>query len=392
MIYNNLSKRAKVKKTPPSFNFHFMKGAFLEVKSQDETEFEVNFFNHKTNELVYTTILKGGMWSAPSIKYFIKWRIEIFEKHTRKKVFEHIYNCKDKRVYIALGSKSLGDTLAWIPYIDEFRKLHGCKVICSTFHNDWLSPEYPEIEFVKPGRVVPNLYALYEIGWYYNEEGDIDSNMNPKDFKQYPLQQTPCHILSLPYKEIKPKIYVKREDAKYKKPYVIIAPHGSKHASYWHYPKGWQRVINFLNKHGYKAMMVTKEPLGDDWNDSKLGGTLTNVIDKTGDFPLQQRFTDIKNAKAFVGIGSGLSWVSWALNTPTILISGFSDPNSEMQDCYRIPAPPDVCSGCYNTQKLDAGDWEWCPFHKNTPRQFECGKNIHPEEVINNLKKILNIY
>ena len=34
--------------------------------------------------------------------------------------------------------------------------------------------------------------------------------------------------------------------------------------------------------------MLTAEPLGDEWHDSKLGGTLTRVIDKTGfDIPLE---------------------------------------------------------------------------------------------------------
>ena len=39
---------------------------------------------------------------------------------------------------------------------------------------------------------------------------------------------------------------------------------------------------------------------------------------------------------------------------------------------------------------LDAGDWEWCPDHKNTPRQFECTKSIKPEQVIESINKFLN--
>ena len=29
-------------------------------------------------------------------------------------------------------------------------------------------------------------------------------------------------------------------------------------------------------------------------------------------------------AKFFIGIGSGLSWLAWACNTKTVLVSGFS--------------------------------------------------------------------
>ena len=53
---------------------------------------------------------------------------------------------------------------------------------------------------------------------------------------------------------------------------------------------------------------------------------------------------------------------------------------------------PNVCNGCYNKVRLDAGDWEWCPFHKGTERQFECSKTITPQMVIEALNKSLNIY
>jgi autotransporter strand-loop-strand O-heptosyltransferase len=102
---------------------------------------------------------------------------------------------------------------------------------------------------------------------------------------------------------------------------------------------------------------------------------------------------DIRDAKLFIGVGSGLSWLSWALNTPTIMISGFSYPYTEFQDCERIfPEDLKTCRGCFNRKWLDPGDWEWCPDHKDTPRQFECTKNIKPDQVIVSIKKLLNIY
>jgi hypothetical protein len=46
----------------------------------------------------------------------------------------------------------------------------------------------------------------------------------------------------------------------------------------------------------------------------------------------------------------------------------------------------DVCTGCFNKHWLNPGDWEWCPEHKDTPRQFECTKTIKPEQVIKSIK------
>jgi len=73
-----------------------------------------------------------------------------------------------------------------------------------------------------------------------------------------------------------------------------------------------------------------------------------------------------------------------------MLISGFSEKYTEFSDCIRIGTDKKyACHGCFNIHRLDAGDWEWCPEHKNTPRMFECTKTIKPETVINEINKVL---
>ena len=39
--------------------------------------------------------------------------------------------------------------------------------------------------------------------------------------------------------------------------------------------------------------------------------------------------------------------------------------------------------------KLDASDWDLCPIHKDTSRQFECTKKILPETVIEGITRSL---
>lgn len=386
MIYEGLGYNASFKEEN-KINISFIDGAKVEIKGSFDKEYTVKFFNYKTNELVWEDTIKNNMWTSPNFKYFIKWKIEVWSNNN--KIKEHIFDCTNKRVYVSLDSKSLGDTIAWFPYVEEFRKTHQCQIVCSTFHNEWFADLYPNIEFVTPGEAVHHLYAMYKIGWFYNEDGTPNLDRNVKEFKDAPLQKTSSDILGLQYKEIKPKICVKNKKRTIKEKYVIITPHGSKHAAYWNYKGGWQFIINWLNSKGYKVVMISQEKLGDTWHDSKLGGTLQNVIDKTGDFSFQERFTDIINAEAVIGIGSGLPWISWALKIPTVLISGFSEEYTEFQDCERISAPPNVCGGCFNTHQLDAGDWEWCPHHKGTNRHFECSKSIPPDLVIESLIRIL---
>ena len=360
-------------------------------------EFDIEFFDKDKGSIVHNGRIGNNMWTRTNIKYYINYRIRVTDISTNEVIFEHHYNPKGKRVYIHLDSKALGDTLAWFPYVDEFRKNRECEVIVSTFHNEWFEEKYPELKFVKPGTEVYDLYAMYGIGWYYDDDngkvfpGKIDDQYNPTNFRTHALGKTATEILGLKYQEIKPKLTFKNKGNQFEK-YVCIAPHASAHAKYWNYPGGWQTIIDYLNDKGYKVLMITHEPLGDDWHDSKLGGTLKRVIDKTGDYTLDDRANDIMNSELFIGLGSGLSWLSWAVKTKTILISGFSKPYSEFSDCERIFTPdPNKCNGCFNRHRLNAGDWEWCPDHKDTDRMFECTKSIKPPTIINAINKQLGI-
>jgi|TARA_B110000259_G_scaffold76128_1_gene89335 autotransporter strand-loop-strand O-heptosyltransferase len=392
--YNNLNQlNLPSKKVINTFNFNFIKGAFLEVSGSNDIKYKVNFINHKTGKILYTCDVNNNMWTRANIEYFVKWRIEVINKETNEIDFQYLYDNTDKRVYIHLDSSAIGDTLAWFPYVEEFRKKHNCKVICSTFHNEWFKDKYPEIEFSKPGIEVKDIYAMYSIGWHYDEDRKPNLNKIPIEFKKHPLGQSASSILGLNYTEVKPEVVIPNKGQQIDGKYICIAPHASAHAKYWNHSGGWQNIINYLKDQGYKVVMITHERLGDEWHDSKLGGTLTGVIDKTGDYPIGDRMVDLKFASGFIGLGSGLSWLSWAVGTPTILISGFSEPYSEFLDCERVfNYDEDVCTGCFNKEWLDPGDWEWCPNHKGTPRQFECTKTIKPSRVIQSINKILNIY
>ena len=392
--YNNLEQlNIPYKKEENKFYVSFIQGAKCEVIGDEERRYIVKFIDQKHNKVIHESEINNNMWTKTNIQYFINWKVEIIDKETNELVFEHKLDLIDKKVYIHFESSAIGDTLAWFPQVEEFRKKYKSKVVVSTFHNDWFKNQYPELEFVEPGTEVFNLYAMYCIGWFYNEDRTVNFSKSPIEFKKHPLGETASSMLGVSYKEIKAKVNVPDKVRQIDEKYVVIAPHASSHAKYWMYPKGWQTIIDYLNKNGYKVLMLTHELLGDEWHDSKLGGTLTGVINKTGNYPIEDRMVDIKHADAFIGVGSGLSWMSWSIGTPTILISGFSEPYTEFLDCERIfNYDTNVCTGCFNKHWLNPGDWEWCPEHQNTPRHFECTKTIKPEQVIVSIDKILNIY
>lgn len=376
------------------FNFNFIDGAYLEINSSLnlDNKYKIIFENLDDNTIIYETIISINMWSKCLKKYFINWGIKIIDLNTNKLIFEHNFNAENKNVYIHIDSNAIGDTLSWFPYIEEFRVKHKCNMIASTFYNDWFETKYPNIKFINPGSSVNDLYASYPIGWFYDKENNIDYDKTPIDFRKYPLQRTSSQILGIDYKEIKPLLSFDRSTSySYGKKFVCISPHASSHAKYWNYPNGWQTIIDYLKNKDYEVVYISKESLDDNWHNSKLGGKLNNIIDKSGDYPLQDRVNDLISCEFFIGVGSGLSWLSWALNVKTILISGFSEPYTEFQDCERIftPEPNINCNSCFNKYRLDPSDWDWCPEHKKDNKIFECTKKITPDIVINSINNII---
>ena len=378
-----LKHYASTKKTerslPVKISYHNVDGIFAEILSGND-EYEVNFINANTNEVVYAVDLRKNHWARASAKYYVKWKIRIKNK-TTKDITEYDLDLKNARVFICFESKSLGDTLAWIPYVEEFRKHYNCEVICSTFWNHLFVNEYPHITFIEPGTAVDGLHALYRIGLFY-KDNKIDMERHPNNPIQQPMQKIASDILGLPYTEIRPRVKqsdVHNSDSKQ----ITIAIHSTTQAKYWNNPTGWQTIVDWLKSRGYAIKLISKEGL------DFMGNKAPNGVELHPDGPIESVIDELKKSKAFIGIGSGLSWLSWALNVPTVLISGFSYKWTEMQDCIRIGAPIGKCEGCFNRARLDPGDWNWCPDHKGTPRQFECSREITAEMVIQELEKIL---
>ncbi len=374
-------KHFKAKFNPNNINISHHKGIKVNLSKDVIIPCVVKFYNDDTNKLIWEDTIKGGMWTRPSLKYYVKWRIEVWQFDN--KVFEQILDLKDKRVIIHLDSKAVGDTIAWFPYVEEFRKKHNCHIICSTFHNEWFQKEYPQIEFSKPGTSHPNIYAIYNIGWFN------DTSKNPINPIIIPLQQTATDILGLPNKEIKPKTSFKLPKPKIKNPYVTLSLQSTSQAKYWNYTGGWQQVVNFLNSQGYKVVCIDKHPI---FGSGKCMNSIPkNVINKTG-CSFDEAASLIKGASFHLGISSGLSWLSWALGTHVVMVSSFSNPICEFKSgCTRIYNNTEF-SGYYNnpTYKFDPGDWHWNPFLDiSTPEEWHDFESITPKQVINKIKQII---
>jgi autotransporter strand-loop-strand O-heptosyltransferase len=349
------------------YKIDFINGAKVEIIDGDG-KYIVEFIDKKTNEIKYRTTISKGFWTKSLIEYYVDWNIKIYQNNNLLVNYDQNFN--NKKVLIKFESKSLGDSLSWFPYVEEFRKKHNCILYVSTFKNFLFEDQYENINLIEPGNIPSDLYCMYKIGWFnpYNYK-------NPIYYINNPLQKTITDILGLKYEEKRPKIKIENKERKIKDKYVCIAEFSTANSKHWHYPVidsnfGWQKIVDWLNYNGYKVVVISKQKT-----------RLSNVIDKTGDLPLSDRITDIMHSEFFIGVGSGLSWLSWVLGKKVVMISGFSDPICEFKDNNIRIVNKDVCYGCFNKYKFDRGDWNWCPVYKNTSKQFECTKSITPRMV-----------
>jgi autotransporter strand-loop-strand O-heptosyltransferase len=364
------------------FEITYLDGPRVEIKGNTPTKYHVLFHDADTGKCIYRDVIENNCWAKASPKYYVHWRILIVEYHTEVVLYDETLYLKGKVVKIEFDSKSLGDTIAWVPYASEFQKKHECEVVVSCFNASLFAGQYPNITFAEPqNAVVPELFAQYKLGVFYRKEGDV-AKYHPRDFRNMPLQQIASDILGLEFEQIRPA--VKTLGLTIKKN-VTIAIHSTAQMKYWNNPTGWQDVVNFLVEHGYEVINLSKEESGYMGNQNPA-----NCTNKTGDFTLQDRMMDIEESELFIGISSGLSWLAWALNVPVILISGFTAAHTEFTgpDVSRI-INREVCNSCWNNFYFDRGNWNSCPIHAGSERQFECSKQISSATVIQEIEKML---
>ena len=368
--------------------FDFNYGARVTVP---KGEYRVKLIDRDACLTVYDAKASGVMVTS-SKKYFVNFRIEVYEKE--KLIFAHDLNLQGKKVLLKFPVGILGDVLSWFPYAEEFRKKHKCEVYCALGEEmaELFKPSYQHIHFVKPEERPQGLYASYYLGVFFPCE---DRMHQPADFRVRGLHKNAAMILGLDEgtepRDVYVKLLPKNKARKIKEPYVCIAAQASSQAKYWNNGAGWLNVVKYLKEKGYRVLCIDRENVygaGSRFNLIPYGAE-----DFTGKIPLQERIDLLYHADFFIGLSSGLSWVANGVGRPIILISGFTLPFNEFATPYRV-INYHVCNGCWNdtTVVFDHKDFEWCPRLKGTDRQFECSRYITPEAVCKVIDRLMSDY
>lgn len=333
--------------------------------SASDCKLKVDFHEKNTGNCVYSCdkVMEGtqSIWVEISRKYHCDYVIKIYVDG----VLSHIEttSLRDRTVLVRLDSVAIGDTLAWFPQVLEFQKATGCRVVVSTFHNYLLD------KFKSPDIIIGNPNETYRHDVCYKVGVFEDPSLDPCNFRTKPLQKCCSDILGIPYRERHLDLRHLAGGRPIKEKYAVICTTSTMDCKEWQNKKGWQEVVDALNAQGLKVVCVPKPTL-------KLEGLYAAEVDKD---IVKGALTYIRHAELFVGLPSGLTWVSRTVGTWAVMISGFSKDFAEYKSGLDRVTNTQVCNGCYNDTAVKYDRYRhWCPRNKG----FECTKAISGADAI----------
>ena len=221
-----------------SHDLHFCDGPY--VCNRADVPMTARFY--LADHLDFEVELPPGHWGRTFKRYLAPWRIELADA-SGALALSHRFDLQDRSVGVFIDSRSLGDTLAWVPQVERFAAAHPtAHVYLSHYWPDLgLTSDRPNVEFVDPGTELPDLYATWKIGYFL---GDEMPNRHRSDPRRMPLAQVPCDILGFEYEERRPRLRPASRARPRPGRYVCIAMASTAGCKLWHYPGGWQRIVD----------------------------------------------------------------------------------------------------------------------------------------------------
>ena len=373
--------------------FDFNDGLRVKIPKNAPRKYRVVFCDMDSGLVVYSADVEADSYIASVKKYFINWKLMIFEQGKfDKPIFEHEMDCENQPVLIPIPDGALGDTIAWFSYLERFQKMTKCNVhvVMSPWIREIFEAQYPqytwttkeEAEKMKP-------YATFRIGLYFAENAQ---DYQPIDFRKVGLHHAVGYMLGLEKQlgDCPPQVDLSAQRQINEK-YVVIACKASSACKFWNNPSGWRELVSHLKSKGYRVLCIDKD------HEISVGTTCYSMPygaeDFTGACPLQERINLIKDADLFIGCSSGLAWLAWCCLPPEriVMINTFTEAWNEFQ-CRHI-TNIHVCHGCWNDTryKFEHGNFLYCPRYENDLDKFACGRYIGTDMVIAEVDEALGV-
>jgi autotransporter strand-loop-strand O-heptosyltransferase len=351
--------------------------ARLHITQLPPGEFTAQFIDTAEDKIVYRTLIQQGRWYQPNQHWFTPWRVEILSGD--RVVWSWSMPTQGGEVVVQFDSSSLGDSLVWMGQVERFKEHWGFSKVWVKTHKDWLwDTEYYASRGVQIGSEFPEGLPKIHIGVYYNMEEPWNRAQHRMDWRKIHLAQIGSDRLGIPFEERRPRLAPQFKKAPIKasdKPIVTFATHSTAGAKYWQREECWAELIDrFPNHRWIHTSKESHRPPAEQSGES---------LEEVASWMLSSQF--------FVGISSGLSWFAWALGVPTFIISGFTPSVVEESRGIWTIQNKRVCNSCWSWDVFDKGDWDWCPAHKGTSRQFECTKEISPGMVAERIMEVIDV-
>ena len=97
-------------------NLDFNDGAKVEILSDKKFSYDVDFIDSSTGKSVFNSRIENNQWTKCLLRRYIPWNIKI--RKNGSLVSDYKLELKGRRVQIINESPSLGDYIAWMPYVE----------------------------------------------------------------------------------------------------------------------------------------------------------------------------------------------------------------------------------------------------------------------------------
>lgn len=299
------------------------------------------------------------------------------------------HNKIEPRTLVDIVSNSIGDNIGAIAVIDKWRRITGKKIGVISSYPELIRKSYPDILIYKKSDINVEISPEKSI-WRINDLLYTEKISTTYKF-EVPLLTGYAKDFGIDdISDIEIKVDNFAGDRPLRGKYVCIGVHSTSQCKYWNYPDAWNELCKLLRRKNLTPVCIERD------YSFGIKGYMNDVPNRSLK-KLGMSFNDILNyinhSEMFIGLSSGLSWISQGLNKPTVIISNVTSKDNEyVNDKTLRIYNENVCHGCFHKYPFNASDWLWCPVYRNDEsRRFICTKSITPESVMEKIEKIFNI-
>ena len=294
----------------------------------------------------------------------------------------------EPRTLVEIKSNALGDTIGAMSVIEKWKKETGKEVSVLSNFSDLFKKSYPDLNILNKKNTNVQYHSTDGV-WSIDDKIYTEKIVTTYKF-EVPLLEGYAQDFGITTEGIELKVDLFKKERPIQSKYVCIAVQSTAQAKYWNHPGGWDELCKMLRKKGLTPVCIDKDfsfGIQSYFNESP-----SKAVKKNG-LSLEDTINYLYHCEMFIGLSSGLSWLSQAVKKPTVIISNFTSKDHEYIDDRSLRIYEEsVCHGCFHKYPFDISDWLWCPVYRNDEvKRFICTKAITPESVMEQIEKFYKI-